>query len=744
MRSIKSSMDICGFSLIEILISIVILGILATSMAAGFFLVVNSQKQSENEAIAASLAQRYLEELRAEAETNFDGLAGLYSSPDFTAVPDFDGFEFNKMVTELTPPQYNLKKTQATIQWKYKGQSRSVTMHSLLTYPPEALPGNIDGYVKSKTTGNPPIGGASVTATNITNDRSLGTTTISTGANIGYYDFKEAGNLYQLEQGDWEITVTHDAYLDSDETGVSATCTVHSGQTTTVPDILLTPLSETGAIEGHVRNTVTGDTVNSIRVYVYQDGTNVFQNGNALYVNYNGTNNYKFNKLLPGNYTIGARTYQSNQLYLRRDGYTTLLPDKYLSTSPSDDMPVHKYPYWFSTAWEAQPSGWLPQAQDYDNASDPFGYRGGTSTDNVTVTPGNTTTLDINLDPIPKCTVTGIVVDGSNNPIYGAEVAIWWPKGQKNNKNHWRKYEVYDGYIQNATTAIDVNGDARYTMEKVPAPYFMFDNTADCRHIMRARIKDVYTSEFPLPSGPNFPYSSLDVVIGGTYNSQVYVQHNHTTGDVNFQLALIAPYKGNVEGYVFDEDSGEAINDALVQIGVGGKKDYSGANGYYLIEDIPLTSAKQYMAVLAYKNSTHYMYDSRWDEGRDGHGEAKYVTVEHGKTVQFHNFEMKPIVWADISGTVVRPDAQGDEPIEGASVKLTYCGSDGRGYNQTTTTCSGGNYIIEDKPATWWPGSWSTLRFSKTGFKSKTENNIKLKKGDNIIDAKLEPTTGGF
>ena len=542
-----------GFSLTELLIGITVTAVLSAGLFSSFIVIARSQSRSRNEATANILAQSYIEDIRNTADSDYDGLETLYKNTELTDVPDYAGFRYNQNVEKLG---FDLKKAQVKVAWDKNGSTGQRLLVTLLTRPPELLPGNIDGFVYDANT-NAGIKGVKVEA--IKSLAKLGTATDPNG----YYTYELPGGQFQLPTGKWLLQATATGYKSSQETGTSVEASVPSGLTVRAEPIYLTPLPAPGIIRGTVQE--GSISLEQIAVYLYQNGARAKdRDGNTVSAVNSSSGSgalskgeYNFTNLLPGKYTVA--TYQT---YTK--GYTYFFGDSSKSKKPYS-------PDGWSSAWSTWPS------------SDP--RQGSSGSDSVSVTSGVTTTNDIPLDPIPTGNVTGIVYEKIGSvltPLKDANVRIRW----------WGSSALQ----KNVTT--DATG--RYTTSFF-VPYFVFNDVEYYWNSMQASKSGYYAAY------PDKSLSSVGVKIGSAYKDRVRIVDGTTTGDVNFLLITVpppAPQKvGNVEGYVKDNDTSGALAGATVTI--GGKSSVTDSSGYYLITNIPIGSY-----TVSGKKSKYYSFSS--------------------------------------------------------------------------------------------------------------------------------------
>ena len=105
-----------GFTLLEILITILILGISVFAIFQAFSTGVLSSTDVENTDLALNLAQAKMEELR---NTAFASLASSGSTAD----PNFPNFNTTVSVTGTDP-----KTVEVTVAWNVQGQASSTSV----------------------------------------------------------------------------------------------------------------------------------------------------------------------------------------------------------------------------------------------------------------------------------------------------------------------------------------------------------------------------------------------------------------------------------------------------------------------------------------------------------------------------------------------------------------------------------------------------------------------------------------
>ena len=523
---------VSGFTLTEILVGIVIIAIISLAMAGALTLNTSLQLDSHDRAIATTLAQHYLEDIRNSADLSggFDALETTFpDTAGFAAVDDYPGFLFRQRVDIVSN---DLKRAESTISWARTplrtGQMRIV---SLIARPGPSLNGNIEGFVRNTDTGAP-ITGATVALTwnGPGAGPNIGTTTTD-GA--GFYTFQTLGPApFQVPTGPWFVNARHANYFGSDQTGATVSCNVSSGVSTQA-DINLTPLPNPGTISGTVTDSATGTAIQGINVMLYQ---NRLQRAS---VNTGPDGSYSFENLSPGTYTVATiDTYKSGYSYF----------------FGQDDVAHPNRPY--------PPHGWSSAQTSWPTN---IPRQGNSSSDNIVVISDSITPIDIILDPIPREDVTGIVYGEddadprSYSELGGARVRIRW-------------------YNNGAITTVNTDAFGRYTAN-IPIPYFVFPDQWNRWHKMDASCSGYNTA---------YPDTGLST-INSNRISGTYVKLFHGAGpneDVNFLLPIRIIEYGDVEGYVRDSATVDSLS--AVRVTIGGKSSNTDGSGYYFIENIPV------------------------------------------------------------------------------------------------------------------------------------------------------------
>nr|MBP7215776.1 carboxypeptidase regulatory-like domain-containing protein [Candidatus Omnitrophota bacterium] len=257
----KNVRQLKAVTLIEVLVSTVIIAIVAISSYMGFFVLSGASDASHNRLNAVTLSQAALEEVRGVAQDNFANLPGIvFDDIDQNRYPGF-----HRAIT-IIPQGPNLVKADVTISWlNRQGQPQQFNNSAMISLPPEPFPGNIYGKI-TNSAGNAPISAAQIRVVNVANPTLTVTTT--SDAN-GDYTFLDANGNMALKPGNWRLTVTCANFFTSDVIDVF---NLAGGEDREV-NVTLTPAGP-GRITGSFR--VQGAGVVSLETQLFENGRQVF------------------------------------------------------------------------------------------------------------------------------------------------------------------------------------------------------------------------------------------------------------------------------------------------------------------------------------------------------------------------------------------------------------------------------------------------------------------------------------
>ena len=108
-----------GFTLLEILISLVIVTVSIVFISGAFSSSMVGSVDAEKTTVAMNLAQRRMEEMR-----NLDFDTGIIAE----AKADVSGFSGFQREVSVSEPQTDLKQVTVTVYWTYKGDEISVPL----------------------------------------------------------------------------------------------------------------------------------------------------------------------------------------------------------------------------------------------------------------------------------------------------------------------------------------------------------------------------------------------------------------------------------------------------------------------------------------------------------------------------------------------------------------------------------------------------------------------------------------
>ncbi len=509
-----------GITLTEVLLGIVIIAIIAAGSITAVNVLFASGQMSRERSVAVNLLQKSQEEVRRLAQTSFDSLNNCAFPPDEgdtcgLAIIEEDFPNHTRTLNVVNQGSAELKQIEITVSWNELGVNRQLNSVLLMARPPDALPGNIVGVV-TECSGGDIIGGAVISAVL---DGGTETHSVSSAASFdadGYnYDFS-SGNTFAMSAGLWELTATHVNYVTTDP----VTVTIESNEEEEVNICM-----EANPDDGQINWRVVDQTNGNATVSHFDGGADVrlFQNGSQV--------DSKTNQRT-GTFTIAfddpdeVKTYTLNSTDAFKAG---------LAGFPSCSFVYDK-------------EGWSSAETQADGTLVCNGRNGSAATDRIEVRAGETTEVDIEVQDVPRATVTGRVIDSDGAPIVGATVYARWPRSDQAD---WRS----NGSRQTATTGTD----GRFTFI-VPAVQEMFANSNPSQNYLQvwasARVSFIGCCNTPSTQNRN----SSTKTIGPLFLNNVVDGGDFTIGDVSDHSC------GDVEGVVFDAQSGGTLSGAAVRI----------------------------------------------------------------------------------------------------------------------------------------------------------------------------------
>lgn len=122
---IKKSSD--GFTLVELLVTIIVIGIVFTGLSSIFISIQRAQVRTSYLESATRAAQKQIESLRNSNYNNLTPGQNINFSANLVDLPS--GSTGNVVVTEPTP---GLKRVDVTVTYTYEGQNKNVSLSSLI------------------------------------------------------------------------------------------------------------------------------------------------------------------------------------------------------------------------------------------------------------------------------------------------------------------------------------------------------------------------------------------------------------------------------------------------------------------------------------------------------------------------------------------------------------------------------------------------------------------------------------
>jgi prepilin-type N-terminal cleavage/methylation domain-containing protein len=116
-----------GFTLVEIVVTIAVLGITTAAISSVFISIRNIQQQNKYLDIANRAANRQIESLRNDSYASLAAGSTIdFTSSVPTTLPDRTGSAI------ISSPAPDLRRVDATVTYKAQGKTRTVTISSLI------------------------------------------------------------------------------------------------------------------------------------------------------------------------------------------------------------------------------------------------------------------------------------------------------------------------------------------------------------------------------------------------------------------------------------------------------------------------------------------------------------------------------------------------------------------------------------------------------------------------------------
>lgn len=641
-----------GFSLVEVLISILIIALVSVGSYVAFFVLSQSTQKSRNFLQAVSLGQAALEEVRTVAKNNFDGLGVNVFFADNIDQQKFPDFHRSVNITILSSLY---KKADVQITWKDRdGSSREYNISTVISRPPEPLPGNIFGQV-TRATNAQAINLATVRATYSGTTFIVETSTNTTGE----YNFINA----QLKPGNWQLKASRNGYYDSPDIPVN---NLKSGENRQV-DITLTPAGPAN-ITGRIIDGPSKTPINNMRVYIYENGGKPAEYSSNNFVNNMGSG-FRFTlQNFPDENTQRCFTINTQNTYSFTSGI-------YIGYYGAFCDPM---------GWGKDKNfmGWSSSIVREDNSTQCNNlWNGAASYDRVCVKSGETVDLgNIALYQVPKIHIQGNVYYSDNTPVQGAKVTVSWPS-------------IFGGgsvVLPSPTT--DSSGHYQ-TMgfPRIPAMQELFPVDPKYELVVKAN-KTVSVNNC---CGQSVPQTLSNSTKSGSLYSNMGTA---SMPDIKLSLPAFSPTCGGANGNVTDDKNKVGLSQVEVKFGSASVlTDNSGFYQYKCPDNNPYKLNTQKYAVTANK-AGYYNFTT---SGSWFYSWQPDVSVTEGNITN-KDIWLWPWGGGNIQGNVTIAGTEPVVPISAITVKLDYYSDGGNTtFEATNVTDANGMFIFKNVPETW-------------------------------------------
>jgi type II secretory pathway pseudopilin PulG len=663
-----------AFTLVEVLTGIVVLGVISTCSWFAVSTLFRGEQLTRNRTIAINLLQKSQEEIRNASLTFYNTLESCQFPGPFFNVgtnntcglrslnANFNGYTRSVSITPQNDST-EIKQAIITVNWTDQGNTVSMNSAVLLARPPDPLPGNIYGTVRSSDQGNALVQGATIRATLIGGGTTSDANSQSTlGAKNENYDFNTDTGAFVLPVGTWQLTATAPNYFDYPRQGTPAENILVTSNSETPFHFTMDPRPGDATIRIRLMDQTTSTQLTNFfsgEYYILDDFAQRNRIIHSAGSSTGGSYTIPFTDMNPKSFTI-------NTSWAYRAGY---------AGKPN----CSNYPY--------NVDGWSSAVVDETNTILSCGnpYNGSQSSDRITVNPNDNILVDVKLYPVPLATVKGKVIDKVTRlPLAGAKIYAKWPL-VRNVDAWWYK----DGDYPFALS--DRNGDYTYT---VPAVQEMFINNSTGALNIQARRNMEYASCCNSPASIE-QYSNFVSVNNLFEGATITVD--------NLEIPNPGPIDcGDVDGIIKDGLTGARISNA--HIFIHNIEEVSN-NGNYLYQ----CPGYKLPAINSNFHATHpdyYTYDSN---GNFWYSPGTSVDVPAHDILHHPDVKLWPIGRGTIVVNVV--DARSGNPISGAKVQLTtFTGS-----QMALTTGADGKQIFTNFLETWPPLDLPNDRYYQQG-----------------------------
>ncbi len=651
-----------AFTLVEVLTGIVVLGVISTCSWFAVSTLFRGEQLTRNRTIAINLLQKSQEEIRNASLTFYNTLESCqFPGPFFNVGTNYTcglrslnaNFNGYTRSVNITPQNDSTEIKQAIITVNWTDQGNTVSMNSavLLARPPDPLPGNIYGTVRSSDTGNALIQGATIRATLIGSRTTSDANSQATlGAKNENYDFNSSTGAFMLPVGTWQITAQAPNFFEYPRDGTPAENILVTSNSETPFHFIMDPRPADATIRIRLIDQTTGSQLTNFfsgEYYIlddYAQSNRIIHSANS---SVGGTYTIPFSDMNPKSFTI-------NTYWAYRSGY---------AGKPN------------CSAYRYNVDGWSSAVVDETNTILSCGnpYNGTQLSDRITVNPNDNISVDIPLYQVPLATVKGKVINKNTRlPLAGAIIYAKWPL-VRGADAWWYQNGDYPSAIS------DSNGDYTFT---VPAVQEMFANNSAGSLKLEARRNMEYASCCNSPASVEKRSSFVPV-------NNLFEGATITVADL--EIPNPEPILcGDVQGIIKDGLTGARINNANIYIHNVLTRSNSGDYLYQCPgRKLPAYNSKFYA-----EHTNYYPYDS---DSSLWYSPGPSVDVHAGEIITHPDVTLWPIG----SGTIIVNvlNARTGAPINGAFIKLkTYTNSE-----VTGTTPIDGKQTFNNTLETWPP-----------------------------------------
>ena len=119
-----------GFTLIEILIALTILGIGLVSVMAYLPIALDASRKAADITTSALIARKYIEEIKAASHDDITAADAFDTAGIYLADNDFSGFDY--MIAVSNTGISNTKDLTVNVRWQFKGKNYTETFKTMI------------------------------------------------------------------------------------------------------------------------------------------------------------------------------------------------------------------------------------------------------------------------------------------------------------------------------------------------------------------------------------------------------------------------------------------------------------------------------------------------------------------------------------------------------------------------------------------------------------------------------------